>query len=334
MKFRTLKQECCICRKEYLFLPVMNRFCCGDCERLRLLAISFSGGKTSALLVEMCLELLADYYDEIRITFANTGREDQKTLEYVDKCDRLLFGNRVVWMEADISPVHNEGVRHKVVTFATASRNGEPFEAYIAKYGIPNQSFPQCNSRLKTQVMEDYFRSIGWRPQNRVPLYDTAIGIRADEIDRMSSVSAQNRLIYPLIKWDIKKEDVLKADQERPFQLEIPELNGNCETCWKKSIRKLATIAKHNPERFDFERRMEQKYAHVKAPELHDGKRRYFRGHRTVDDIFQIAADPAFIEWGKDAPEDSELDTAGGCGESCDIYTDYDVLEPEPGMLF
>jgi len=36
-----------------------------------------------------------------------------------------------------------------LVTFETASRNGEPFEEMIQKYGITNMQSPQCTRNLK-----------------------------------------------------------------------------------------------------------------------------------------------------------------------------------------
>lgn len=44
-----------------------------------------------------------DRYDEILVVFANTGQENEKTLEFVDKCD-LFFGFNTVWLEAEIDP--------------------------------------------------------------------------------------------------------------------------------------------------------------------------------------------------------------------------------------
>ena len=60
-----------------------------------------------------------------------------------------------------------------------------------------------------------------------------AIGIRADESHRKSKVAEENNFIYPLIDWDIDKEDVLSWWEDQDFDLEIPEHMGNCVWCWK-----------------------------------------------------------------------------------------------------
>ena len=108
------------------------------------LAISNSGGRTSALMTKLCLEQFSDSH-EIIVTFANTGLEHPSTLDFIHKCDTIL-GFPTVWLEAVVGG-HRVGIRHKVVTYETAARNGEPFEAYIKKYGIPNRELPQCTSR-------------------------------------------------------------------------------------------------------------------------------------------------------------------------------------------
>ena len=62
------------------------------------LAISFSGGRTSAVMTKLCVEKFKDTHD-IAIIFANTGCEHENTLDFVNKCDKH-FGWGVVWIEA------------------------------------------------------------------------------------------------------------------------------------------------------------------------------------------------------------------------------------------
>lgn len=111
------------------------------------LAISFSGGETSAY---MAYRLMKEYGDshEIITLFANTGEEAEETLEFVDKCDQE-FGLNIIWLEAVVNPVLGEGTEAKIIDFLCASRKGEPFEAVIAKYGIPNPMNPHCSRELK-----------------------------------------------------------------------------------------------------------------------------------------------------------------------------------------
>lgn len=272
-----------------------------------------------------CLKYMADH--DIVITFANTGCEHPATLDFVHQVDRLI-GGRVIWLEANVNPEHGIGVGHRVVSYETASRNGEPFERAVAKYGIFNSSNPNCTGRLKTEVIEHYIRTVvGW-PYGKKRTHVTAIGIRADEVDRVSPNAAKHGFIYPLVKAGVTKGMVLDFWRNQPFDLKLPsEAYGNCTWCWKKSMRKLMTLAKESPEVFDFPRRMEQRYERVKA-QNESGVRRFFRENRSVDDIFDLARHP--FEPYRDNVErdlldgtwDESLDTGSACGESCEIGAD------------
>jgi 3'-phosphoadenosine 5'-phosphosulfate sulfotransferase (PAPS reductase)/FAD synthetase len=172
-------------------------------------------------------------HSEVVTLFANTSQEDERTLEFVDRVDRE-WGANIVWLEAVVHAGHGEGTTHRVVDFGSAKRKGEVFESVIAKYGIPNKAYPgACTRELKLNATKSYLRSIEWGPGT----YDTAIGIRADEIDRISSVAAKNRFVYPLAVDGITKADVMAFWRGQPFDLQVPEHLGNCTWCWKKSLR-------------------------------------------------------------------------------------------------
>lgn len=95
-------------------------------------------------MAKLMLEGFSHKYDDVVVTFANTGCEDERTLDFVEKCDKE-FGFNVVWLEAVVNPERQKGTSFKVVDYETAARNGEPFESFISKYGIPNRSSPACN---------------------------------------------------------------------------------------------------------------------------------------------------------------------------------------------
>lgn len=290
------------------------------------LLVSFSGGETSALMSHILKENLSDKYEMIFV-FANTGQENEETLEFADMCDKH-FGLDLVWVEAVVHK-GRKGVTHKVVGFDSASRLGEPFEDVIAKYMIPNTGSPHCTRELKERPIRHYAKSIGWGRD-----YYTAIGIRADEIDRISPQRKKNKLVYPLIEmFPMTKPQVNSFWDSMPFRLQLKGYEGNCKTCWKKSFRKLATIALEHPERFGFFRDMEIKYGHYIKPEkAHNEKLvppfRFFRQNKSVDDIFEIAHKDGFEK----ATDDSvvyetfeldglELDVSNGCIESCEVFS-------------
>jgi hypothetical protein len=150
-------------------------------------------------------------------------------------------------------------------------------------------------------------RTVGWKRGS----YETAIGIRADEFDRMSATAAKDRIIYPLILAGVTKADVLGFWKKMPFDLDLPEHLGNCTWCWKKSLKKHLLLAKDNPEVFDFPRRMEATYHNAGSGDI-DRPRRFFRRNRTVDDIF------ALLET-EDRIEQTELQLQSTCDETCEI---------------
>jgi hypothetical protein len=282
--------------------------------------ISFSGGRTSAVMTKLVLERYSPTHD-IKVVFANTGQEHPLTLDFVALCDEHL-GFNTVWLEAEVNPEKGVGVSYRKVDYLSASRDGRPFRDYIAKYGVPNMGSPQCTTRLKENVLDSYSRSIGWKKGS----FLTAIGIRADEAHRVSVRAAEEKFIYPLVDEGYTKERVINEVRTWGFDLEIPEHYGNCVWCWKKSYRKLLTVMKEKPEYFDFPRKMEEEFSNFKvtdATRSPDGRRLFFRGHKSVADIerdskkpFTPFSDKYFI------PHDDELDFGVGCGESCEIGAD------------
>lgn len=289
------------------------------------LRISFSGGRSSAYMAKM----IKDWFSKNRpdtnllFLFSNTGQEHPKTLEFVDRCDKE-FGLGVVWIEAEIN-ARGIGTSARVVDFKTASRDGRPFEDFIKKHGIPNKSYPQCTTRLKTEPMDWYCKSIGWKKGE----YSVAVGIRYDEWGRMSTNAMKNDgVFYPLIESEVTKKEVVSWWSRQSFDLEIPEHYGNCVWCWKKSLRKLLTVAREIPGAFDFPARMEREHS-ISEGRRRDGTpnkpRLFFRENRSSLDLIQMS-NSEFKPFSEDnMPLFSEsLDvTEGGCGSGeCDIYTE------------
>lgn len=265
-------------------------------------------------------------YDEIKIVFANTGQEHEETLEFVKRCDRH-FGLGVQWVEGVVHPELGTGTTHKLVDFGTANRKGAPFEDMIAKYGLPNVTFPHCTRELKMNPMRSYMRALGWER------YDTAIGIRIDEIDRLNPNYKALGIIYPLaFDCPMTKPDVNRFWRAMPFRLELKGYEGNCKWCWKKAIRKHLTIMQDDPAAFDFPERMERDYANVGPKDTGaEYPRRFFRQKLTVADLrllaakpFERAVDDAVIYREKNM-FGIDLDKAAGCSESCEVFHDEPV---------
>lgn len=286
------------------------------------LFISFSGGETSGLMAYLCVTRWRDRYDEIRVGMANTGEENEATLVFADRCDRE-FGLGLVWVEAEVYHGERASSGHRVVTFETASRKGEPFEAVIQKYGIPNRDWPHCTRELKINPLDSWLDSIGWTKGT----FDKAIGIRADEAHRR-----KEGCVHPLLDWlPMTKPEVNEWWMKQAFRLELTGYQGNCKWCWKKSHRKLLTIMEEAPEKFDFPARMEAQYGNVGPeigrPETEYERRVFFRGRLSTEDLravhalnrdtLELEADDALV-----LPKNIRLfsmdEEPDGCMETCE----------------
>jgi len=284
------------------------------------LTVSFSGGRTSAYMCWYLINYKSSEYN-LHFVFANTGQEHENTLKFVDQCDKF-FDLKLVWLESVAHYGERKSSTYKVVNYETAARNGEPFESMIKKYGIPNKSAPQCNRELKVNPMNHWLRD------NDLRKGFLAIGVRSDEIDRINPDTAKSRnLVYPLAFWHpTTKEQIRHWWAAQPFDLDVQEHYGNCKTCWKKSDRKLYTVAKEHPEYFDFFIDMESKYADYGAAK---GPQVFFRQHRSAKDIIREAKDFPDHKMFTDIMPELQLDffgldqAGGACGsESCEIFSD------------
>lgn len=285
------------------------------------LLVSFSGVETSAFMAQWIQNHLEDkVYKNVVYCFANTGLENEQTLEFVKKCDDH-FNFKTKWIQAR-TRIGRKSTSYWHIDFETAARKGEPFEELIQKYGIPNQAMPHCTRELKQNPIKafarDYFNG---------EKYDTAIGIRSDEADRMNAKAKENGFIYPLINRQMiptTKPMVNFFWKQMPFRLELKGYQGNCLTCWKKSDKKLFQIANENPKAFEFMDRMEETYPWIGAEfkKEYEGKRQrtFFRGNRSAKDI--IEQSKSFDGIVKDDAQEYnyQIDLIGG--ESCEVFSE------------
>jgi 3'-phosphoadenosine 5'-phosphosulfate sulfotransferase (PAPS reductase)/FAD synthetase len=187
---------------------------------------------------------------EAVVCFANTGKEEEATLEFVDRCSRE-WDVPIVWLE------YMGQAGFKTTTFEQAARNGEPYEAVIAQRGgyLPNRVARYCSSELKTRTMHRYLRSRGWEE------WDTLIGIRADEPRRVVKFRANphpegkhEEVAMPLAAAGVGAQDVGKFWRESSFDLNLPNMNGktmhgNCDLCYLKPAAQVLSLIREKPER-------------------------------------------------------------------------------------
>lgn len=272
------------------------------------LFVSFSAGQSSAFMAKKLKEEFSHIYD-LKFGFANTGEESEKTLIFADRCDRE-FGLNLVWLEAVVHFGERVGSTYKIVSFNTAARNGEPFEDVIKKYGIPNKAYPHCTRELKLAPMRTWLNSIGWT----VGTHLTAVGIRADEPKRLRKDADKVGIVYPMAHWfPMTKPEINDFWEQQPFRLGLQEHQGNCKWCWKKSFKKLVTIAKETPSFFDFPARMEATYG-LNGHNIDGNKRKFFRGHMSATELLQIANTVPAV------PTADDPDEFSSCSESCEAF--------------
>lgn len=271
------------------------------------LQVSFSGGRTSAFMsIWLKQNRSADW--DMKFIFANTGWEHPDTLRFVNEID-TRYGLNLAWVESVPQRHLGKSSGHRVVTYETASRSGEPFEAVVKAYGLPNSSYIHCTRELKLSPIRSWCRSEGWANGS----YTTAIGIRADETRRINPVTAEKeKFWYPLAQ-DIPttKQDVLDYFEDFDWDLRIKEHQGNCLGCHKKSDKKLLALYREDPRNFDLAIKLENLYANV-GPNNVPGPRRMYRGYTSASALVS-----RFSEL---TPDYQPTTTDGGCSESCELY--------------
>jgi 3'-phosphoadenosine 5'-phosphosulfate sulfotransferase (PAPS reductase)/FAD synthetase len=205
--------------------------------------ISFSGGRTSAYMLHKVLQTGGGQRpNETIVCFANTGKEDEATLRFVQDCSEH-WNVPIVWLEYQWAEKPSD--RFKVVTFETASRNGEPFAESIWQNGkpyLPNSIQRICTVNTKIKPINSYLQSIDFVD------FETAVGIRADEQYRAAKMKDK---WTPLVHAGVTKQDVLNFWETNSFDLGLPT-NGfysNCDLCFMKPVAQIASMIQEKPER-------------------------------------------------------------------------------------
>ena len=210
-------------------------------------AVSFSGGRTSAYMLHQVLDNNDDLHDLV-VTFANTGKEHPATLEFVRDCSERP-AVPIVWLE-----FRDNDAGFEIVDFASASRQGEPFEALIRKRKyLPNPVTRFCTIDLKIRIIHKYLRSQGL--SNEENPVDMMTGIRADEPRRVvkirhrksTSESRWATMVMPLADAGVGVQDVTDFWATQPFDLMLPTINGrtlegNCDLCFLKGANQVYSI--------------------------------------------------------------------------------------------
>lgn len=222
--------------------------------------ISFSGGRTSGYMLWRILQAHQWILPkDVKVLFANTGKEMAETLDFVRACG-VHWNVPITWLEYRHTPgVHS----FAVVDHASASREGEPFEQVIgARKMLPNPRARFCTVELKVRTMHRYLKSLGWTE------WDSCIGIRADEPRRIAKLGNQNYGKHetrsaPLAVAGIDAAHVGKFWSEQVFDLGLPNVggrtrHGNCDLCFLKGGQQILSLIREQPQRAVWWAKMEQ----------------------------------------------------------------------------
>ena len=240
--------------------------------------ISFSGGRTSAYMLRRIAD--AGLRPDVHVLFCNTGKEDAATLDFVHAVGER-WGIPIVWLEyhrarvpryksdkvAAIAqrfrvassivagePGPERGFRE--VTYRTASRQGEPYENFVAMSGLPNPAHRTCTTDLKVRVMKRWMLERGYAS------WDMVMGIRADEPRRVAKLNRSPperwEHLMPLAEAGVREVDVLDFWRLQPFDLQLEAdpvagtYLGNCDGCILKGTDKLLRIEREHPGRLSW----------------------------------------------------------------------------------
>ena len=216
--------------------------------------ISFSGARTSAYMLYRVLQAhQMSLPSEAKVIFANTGKEEEATLKFVNDCSKR-WNVPISWLEyVEVDGEHS----FKQVDYQTASRNGEPFQQIIKHFNnaLPNGRARYCSANLKTRTFYRYLKSIGWEE------WQSFLGIRADEPKRVVKFRAnpnpegKHETVYlPLAQDNVSSKDVSNFWKQQDFDLGLPNINGktmhgNCDLCMLKPKAQILSLIQEKPER-------------------------------------------------------------------------------------
>lgn len=182
---------------------------------------NFSGGKTSAYMV------IHYWKPGDLVIFTDTGREHPKTYKFI----------------------HDFEAHENIPVIKISYRNSAtPFDTLLSekKYKvIPNRVKRLCTVELKMKTCKRYLRSIGIREFNNF------IGFRADEPQRIKRRVQKFKRVhdqFPLYYDGITKPIINEYWNNKPYNLEIPSILGNCTLCFMKGKNAIINILASYPE--------------------------------------------------------------------------------------
>jgi len=262
--------------------------------------VLFSSGRTSAFLAKYVKERYlfnetiavfgtkgkAKYHyhqnekgDKCIFLMMNTGKERKESLQFANKCDKE-WGLKLIYLEAVVQK-GRISTKHKIVNYSQLDQTGKPFEDMLKKYPLPNNMASNCTRELKQRPKESFLKSINWKNAF------TFVGIRKDEEHRKSNTALGDRVIYPLCD-DLQVDSLFIRNwwNQQKFDLQLKDYEGNCDLCFKKSVKKRLTIIKENPKVSNWWKKMENKYSSEEIPRFD------LRSNISIEQLIELAKKP------------------------------------------
>ena len=277
-----------------------------------------SAGYSSVMMALM----LPEWYPNHNIIYAmaNTSKERKESLKFMQECD-TYFKLNINWIEA-IFNKRGDGVDFKIVSYDELKVNGEIYESGIKKLGIASKINAWCNRDMKIVPLKKFADSIFGLDN-----YSIAVGLRADEMDRVKESYLTNNTFYPLLDKGISTKDRNKFWSNKPIQINLPAYKGNCDLCFKKSNRKLMTIISEEPESIEWWDKMTKKYSQIPIegkPSYNsfaeNGGMNFFRNNISLDELVEMANKP-FKKMNDEYIYENDLfDEEEDCGSGCVIF--------------
>lgn len=218
--------------------------------------VSFSGGRTSGFMLRHILDAHHGIPEGSHVLFANTGKEHEKTLEFVQACSDN-WGVPITWLEYD------RATKFRVVDFNSCSRNGEPFAQMIAaKKRLPSPPQRFCTTELKLKPIERFLDSVGCDNPCM------AVGLRADEPHRVHRLKGATKQmfdhVFPLYDAKVTAQSVLSFWKQQPFDLGLSANSPfiNCDLCFLKRTTVISDGLMIEPERANWWIEQEEMIGH------------------------------------------------------------------------
>lgn len=299
--------------------------------------VSFSGGLTSAYLVNLMEQKRLNEGWDVHYVFMDTGAEHPKTYAFVKKLI-TEWGINLVCLRAVISPIMGIGVSYREVELDELKPDLQPWKDMVAKYGLPTINAPRCTSRMKSDPHDKYCDEKFGRGN-----YITWLGIRQDEPARLKHFQStidmfDDKKILRPIRYlaelsPFGKSQVNTWWQQQSFTLDLPHHMGNCVFCIKKAEMKLVGATQAEPEMAkDFNAVIMGENVR-KLPKQTFEQGVIYRGHLSMDKVIRLSRVlPAeSINERLNQLSVFEDDDPSLCSESCEALASPDdfVLEME-----